>query len=336
MTSSKLLAGRETTERVRYFARQLMTADDMRAEQEYFLEKLRRHNRFLHGWGVVCGLEVAPAPEEGRGTRVRVGCGYALGPQGDEIHVGRPAFLDLATCGARPDPEDPCAPETPSPRAATPDSHPDVLVAIRYVECSTRPVRVMPAGCGCDESACEFSRTRDAFELRCWPVPADWKPPVRSDASCDDIIKAMLTCPPCPSDPWVVLARVAFGGSQPSSIKSIDNFVRRWIMSTTALQGVCCGHASEHTTPDETPVDVRISLKPTQLRLEVGRSATIRATVQAEGGGATTVTWSSANGAIASVGQDGKVTGVSRGSTSVRATSTANPAVFATATVTVK
>ena len=36
--------------RLRYFPGQLMTADDMRAEQEFLLKKARRHNRFLHGW----------------------------------------------------------------------------------------------------------------------------------------------------------------------------------------------------------------------------------------------------------------------------------------------
>ena len=36
--------------RVRYFPRQLLTADDMRTEQEYLREKLRRHNRLLHRW----------------------------------------------------------------------------------------------------------------------------------------------------------------------------------------------------------------------------------------------------------------------------------------------
>src|SRR5947209_10205738 len=50
-----------TLERVHFFPRQLLTADDMDAEQHYFRQKLRRHTRFLHGWGVVCGCEVKPA-----------------------------------------------------------------------------------------------------------------------------------------------------------------------------------------------------------------------------------------------------------------------------------
>ena len=51
----------------------------MIAEQEYFRQKLRRHNRFMHGWGVVCGLAVEPAPTRESPWRVRVTDGYALG-----------------------------------------------------------------------------------------------------------------------------------------------------------------------------------------------------------------------------------------------------------------
>jgi hypothetical protein len=53
-------ASHSTLEFVRYFPRQLLTADDMRAADEYFREKMRRHNRMLHGWGVVCGCKVEP------------------------------------------------------------------------------------------------------------------------------------------------------------------------------------------------------------------------------------------------------------------------------------
>ena len=58
-------------ERVHYFPRQLLTVADMTTDQNYFLEKLRRHNRFLHGWGVVCGLEVIAAPITHASRRLR-------------------------------------------------------------------------------------------------------------------------------------------------------------------------------------------------------------------------------------------------------------------------
>lgn len=49
-------------DRLSYFYGQMLHARDLQAEQSYFREKLKLHNRCLHGWGVVCGLEVTPPP----------------------------------------------------------------------------------------------------------------------------------------------------------------------------------------------------------------------------------------------------------------------------------
>ena len=86
-------------EYVNYFPRQLITADDMRAEREYFREKLRRHNRMLHGWGVVCGCEV----KQEKNWVVTIGKGVAITPQGDEICISEDISLDLASYTS-PDP----------------------------------------------------------------------------------------------------------------------------------------------------------------------------------------------------------------------------------------
>lgn len=50
--------------RLNYFYGQMLGAADFRAEQDYFREKLKLHNRCLHGYGVVCGLGVVPEPVE--------------------------------------------------------------------------------------------------------------------------------------------------------------------------------------------------------------------------------------------------------------------------------
>jgi hypothetical protein len=208
-------------ERVRYFPRQLLTADDMRTEQEYFREKLRRHNRFLHGWGVVCGLEVVRDPVQA--MKVKVCPGYALGPWGDEIYVEEPAELDLSYC-ARP-PAAPCDPQhggvvQPIGRVVV------LLVKIRYAQCPSRPMRTLPAGCGCDETACEYSRIRDGFEIQCAVKGTAPTPRPR------DINREVPACPPCPTDPWIVLAEVETTGAF-----TIRNEVRRVIANTPALAG---------------------------------------------------------------------------------------------------
>src|SRR5436305_13618505 len=47
--------------RLNYTYGQLMGVADFRAEQSYFREKQRLHNRCFHGYGVVCGLLVHAA-----------------------------------------------------------------------------------------------------------------------------------------------------------------------------------------------------------------------------------------------------------------------------------
>jgi hypothetical protein len=42
----------------------MLSANDFRTEQAYFLEKLKLHNRCFHGYGVVCGLRVEETPPE--------------------------------------------------------------------------------------------------------------------------------------------------------------------------------------------------------------------------------------------------------------------------------
>jgi hypothetical protein len=222
-------------ERVRYFPRQLITADDMRAEQEYFLDKLRRHNRFLHGWGVVCGCTVVPKPTAANPWQVEVCPGYVVTPQGDEILINPSVLFDLQL-GMQP--ADPCTvtwPCPPQPVAATDAGEATTAyLAVRYVECATRPVRVHPAGCGCDQLDCEYSRIRESFELKLlWTFPkshtdawnADqawveqWKAwrAKREDEKTKDMILSGATprldlpvppCPACTDDPWVVLAQL--------------------------------------------------------------------------------------------------------------------------------
>lgn len=256
------------SERVRYYPRQLLTADDMRAEQEYFLEKQRRHNRMLHGRGVVCGLQVCPSPDSN--TAVVVCHGYALSPCGNEINLTKEYTLELADCLSGK--VGPCEGYTGN----TDDDVPkEVYIAIRYVECPTRPARTLPTGCGCDETPCEYSRIRDGFEIRCLTELPDShklscpqektgtksKPVLKknlsammknglsglekinagnADTNADmpialiQLLNGMLgTCPPCPKDDWVVLAVAAIDPEKGGLI--ISNDIRRIVINLSVL-----------------------------------------------------------------------------------------------------
>ena len=48
--------------RLNYFYGQMLGVNDFRTEQAFFREKLKLHNRCLHGYGTVCGLKVAAVP----------------------------------------------------------------------------------------------------------------------------------------------------------------------------------------------------------------------------------------------------------------------------------
>lgn len=152
-------------ERVRYFPRQLMTVEDMRAEQDYFVERMRRHNRLFHGWGIICGLEVKPYATADKPWQVMVCPGSACAATGDEIHVSTPVPFDLAR---PPETEDDCTPcpcPPGPPLGAQPGAVATYYLAIRYLCRPARPVRTGNTNCGCGDEGCEASRWRDDFEL---------------------------------------------------------------------------------------------------------------------------------------------------------------------------
>lgn len=243
-------------ERVNYFPRQLLTADDLVADQEYFIAKLRRHNRYLHGWGVVCGLNISVAPTAQSPWQIQIGAGYALGPYGDEIYVPNPVLLDLAQCGPGAS-TDPCDPGSLL-QSGLSKTGIVLYIAIRYEECLSRPVRVLPGGCGCSDSGCEPSRITDSYEIQCL---ADLPPSsvVAQGPSMCDIIngRALPQCPPCPTDPWVVLAQVQLPANTATPLvqSAIDNVTVRPIVFSTAViqeqvRRCCCAAA------DKAPVRV--------------------------------------------------------------------------------
>ena len=80
--------GAITTERLRYFTGRHMTARDFADEQSYHRSHRLLHNRMLHGWGIVCGLEVRHHPNpDCRDRRVVVRCGMAIDCCGRELVI---------------------------------------------------------------------------------------------------------------------------------------------------------------------------------------------------------------------------------------------------------
>ncbi len=147
--------------RLRYFHGQVLGALDLRTEQGYHVEKNRLHNRLLHGWGIVCGLEVRvvpkqdcdPADRDPTASEVIIMPGAAVDCAGNEIVLAhpRPIYLDtlfddadLATLRAAPA---------------------VVYLSLCYHEILTDPMRPM-AGCGCDPvPTCEYAHVRESYRI---------------------------------------------------------------------------------------------------------------------------------------------------------------------------
>jgi hypothetical protein len=197
-------AKQSVNEHPRYYARQLVTPEDMTLEHDYLRAKLRRHNRYMHGWGVVCGADVVlPTQQTPPPWKVVVKTGYILGPYGDEICIEKDQCVDVRKmCGTEPEmPLDDCEfteAQPPAPPGGT------LYVAIRYVENKTRLIRVPLGGCGCEDNACEYSRLSDGYEICIIDHCANLDEV--SAAGNIGVQNSWLECPKCPTEPWVVLA----------------------------------------------------------------------------------------------------------------------------------
>lgn len=85
--------GLECLCRPRFFAGQLLTEENLNHLNQYIIKKNQLHNHYLHGTGVVCGLEVSSDPCDER--RVSIAEGYALSPCGNDIVVCAEDSVDI-------------------------------------------------------------------------------------------------------------------------------------------------------------------------------------------------------------------------------------------------
>jgi hypothetical protein len=225
-------------ERNRYFAGKLLTERDFSAEQSYFRNKLRRHNRLVHGVGVVCGLELRPAGDLHAPWQVEISPGCALGPYGDEILVCEPVRIDLASCCPPP--------QHPGSRTRSGSARIVVFVTVQYAEVPCAPALTPSAGTGSDGG--EPTRIRESFEICC---SADSPPSPGSAVTLCELLRRnqVPQCTPCPGDPRLVLARVTLP-TAPSALlraRDIDNSVRRPLFSLLTIQEqlirCCCASA---------------------------------------------------------------------------------------------
>jgi hypothetical protein len=147
--------------RLRYFHGQPLSAMDLRREQAYYIDKARLHNRLLHGWGVVCGLDVRVTPKENclpdekdrTSTEVIVMPGSAIDCLGNEIVVRHPRPVYLSQLLSAADLEQ--LHKKPAP----------VYLTLCYRELLVDPTRPLLTN-GCEPSPdCEYARVVESFQI---------------------------------------------------------------------------------------------------------------------------------------------------------------------------
>jgi hypothetical protein len=135
----------------------LLGVDDFRAEQGFHVGRLRRHQRLLHGAGVVNGYAVEFRAE---GFELHVSPGYAIDA------LGRDLVLDVAQCVSLPlwwleHREEDAFDDVETPDDATLDL--DVVVC--HVTCLGSPVPAIAEPCAGDAADVAYSRICETVRL---------------------------------------------------------------------------------------------------------------------------------------------------------------------------
>jgi hypothetical protein len=162
--------------RNQYFEGKRLTADSFRVEQRYLLERRRLLNRAVHGWGVVYGYGLKPAPASGHRTNdnsgaLEIGAGLALDECGRELLLTQADALDvedvilLDAKGARikQSPED--AYKSYDEKQEAQHSEICWLLSVHYAEQGVGPVKVNDP-CSCERKEWEHLCETVRFSLR--------------------------------------------------------------------------------------------------------------------------------------------------------------------------
>ncbi|MBI5877232.1 MAG: hypothetical protein HZB53_06255 [Chloroflexi bacterium] len=220
----------------RHFAGQLLTEAELNGTLDYVKAKNRLHNRYLHGWGVVCGLQVACSECDGY---VTVHPGYALDPCGNDIlapdEQDVPLLEMIKACReARRKRAAPCDPIKPAGKANCDDKEEQWCLAIRFEEQDCRPVtplRNPPAKtcscggnakgtCGCGNTATGAAGARRSAlpSIACEPtrVCETYRFDVVESADC--CLPQTTPIPRLPPIRTVGLGRAALGDVAPAAL----------------------------------------------------------------------------------------------------------------------
>lgn len=196
-------------ERNNYFYGKLMTVRDFFDEQCYFNEKRWLINKAVHGWGVVCGLDVKTV--ESKTDKVIVTPGLAIDCCGREILV-----CEEQTVSLKPE-----VSECHTTQSEQQQGEQPLAICLEYLDCKTEAIHLPPIACDQKEK-CEFNRIRDSFKISAVPFQKLQETPFcpktieEREKSlhqylCDRLRPYEEGCPKCLDSHCVILATVTDG-----------------------------------------------------------------------------------------------------------------------------
>ena len=239
----------KTPVRNRYFYGKLLDAYHFDLETSYLNHKRWLLNRLVSGFGVVCGLDVAPGPGP---RQIIVAPGLAIDKHGREIIVPEPTkpatipaemLLDHASRSEESSQyfakqhEDPGRHEQPDRQERF------IHVVLCYRECESDPTPISIGGCETKEKCAPGAiRERYSVEFR-----DGCAPPISTECQMPDVISggqidyAMLAkwisqpCPELPEDPCIALADIRIEEGQRCHPEHIDITVRPIVYTNDLL-----------------------------------------------------------------------------------------------------
>ncbi len=151
-----------------YYTGKLLTERDFTDEQRYAMDKMRLHHAALHGWGVVCGLEVKPHPVC-PDRRLVVEAGLAIDDCGHEIRVVAEVQLELPKDTSKQQPKRPYPPDPVYEGGESGDNQEpkgkDLYICLSYCESETEYAPAPFDEYGCNTNGQRPGRICERYEL---------------------------------------------------------------------------------------------------------------------------------------------------------------------------
>jgi hypothetical protein len=172
---------------LRYHFGMLLGVDDFTTEFAYHRGKMRLHDSWLHGSGLIWGLDVELVDDK---REIAVEPGLALDPAGRELHLDVRCCMDIAAWF------DEHADDVETRTNADGSIEFDGRVELAFCACGTRPVPAIAGPCEGADVDTAYSRTYETVAIRfvpelAEPVPAPY-PRLRLLFGLDDGVPADL------------------------------------------------------------------------------------------------------------------------------------------------